>query len=269
MYLSLDSSGTCVHMYMVIKTILIARSAYDSTCSKLKCRVISPFKISLPYFPDYKPRLFFKNFKVEAYIVVQLICGRFQKTTHYTLHATACLDQHLITISSPTVLHNHWLSLQPCGHPSPALCVSLSLSVYAWCLIPMAVNCTVVRGSCLLHAPAEHGKTPAWSPLLSTQLWPPGGSSDIDQWGLMHHDGLWPTHVTQLTHFLGHTPDVSAWLGIKLLHHRRLFPTLLSLRVEFSGPRRSCLAALLPIFSSRVCIQGHSYMQGNNRRWCD
>jgi len=27
---------------------------------------------------------------------------------NHTLHATACLDQHLITISSPTVLHNHW-----------------------------------------------------------------------------------------------------------------------------------------------------------------
>jgi len=76
------------------------------------------------------------------------MCGRFQKTTHYTLHAMACLDQHLITISSPTVLHNHWLSLQPCGHPSPArrLSLSLSLSVYAWCLIPVAVNCTAVRG---------------------------------------------------------------------------------------------------------------------------
>jgi len=33
---------------------------------------------------DYKPRLFFKNFRVAAYIAVQLMCGRFQKTTHYT-----------------------------------------------------------------------------------------------------------------------------------------------------------------------------------------
>ena len=70
---------------------------------------------------------FKKNFRVAAYIVVRLMCGCFQKTKHYTLHATACLDQHLITISSPTVLHNHWLSLQPCGHPSPARRVSLSL----------------------------------------------------------------------------------------------------------------------------------------------
>ena len=53
----------------------------------------------------------------------------FPKTTHHTPHAMACLDQHLITISSPTVLRNHWLSLQPCGHPSPARRVSLSLSV--------------------------------------------------------------------------------------------------------------------------------------------
>jgi len=61
----------------------------------------------LPYFPVYKPRLFKKKFTVAAYIAVRLMCGRFQKTTHYTLHAAACLDQHLITISSPTVLHNH------------------------------------------------------------------------------------------------------------------------------------------------------------------
>jgi len=45
-----------------------------------------------------------------------------------------------------------------------------------------------------------------------------------------------------------------SWLGIKLLHHRRISPTLLSLRVVFSGPRRSHIAALLPIFSSRVIV---------------
>ena len=56
--------------------------------------------VQLPYFPDYKPRLFFKNFSVAAYIAVRLMCGRLQETT-------VCLDQHLITISSPTVLHNH------------------------------------------------------------------------------------------------------------------------------------------------------------------
>jgi len=111
--------------------------------------------------------------------MVRLISGRFQKNTHYTLHSMACQDQHLITISSPTVLRNHWLSLQPCGHPSPARHLSLSLSVYAWCLIPMAVNCTAVHGGHLLHALAERGKTPAWSPVLGTQIWPPGGSSDI------------------------------------------------------------------------------------------
>ena len=184
------------------------------------------------------------------------MCRRFQKTTHYTLHAlhaTACLDQHLITISSPTVLHNHWMSLQPCGHPSPACRVSLSL-------------CLSVR-VCghLLHAPAEHGKTPAWRPVLSTQLWPPGGSIDITKLNasrrtLTHTSHNWPTSWGTLP---------MSWLGIKLLHHRRLSPTLLSLRVEFSGPRRSCLATLLPIFSSRVCIRGRSYVQGNNRRGCD
>ena len=88
------------------------------------------------------------------------MCGRFQKTMHYTLHATACLNQHLITISSPTVLP---ITDSLCSHvatpPPPA--VSLSLSVYAWCLIPVAVNCTAVHGGRLLHTPAERGKTPA------------------------------------------------------------------------------------------------------------
>jgi len=96
----------------------------------------------LPYFPDYKPRLFFKNFRVAAYIPVRLMCGRFQKTTYYTLHATACLDQHLITISSPAVLHNHWLihwlTVQPCSHLSPARRLSLSVCV----CVDAAVYCT-------------------------------------------------------------------------------------------------------------------------------
>jgi len=125
------------------------------------------------------------------------MCRRFQETTHYTLHATACLDQHLITISSPTVLHNHWLSLQLCGHPSPArrvsLSLSLTLSVYAWCLIPMTVNCTAVRGGRLLHAPAERGKTPAWNPVLGTQSGPQvavvisrSGRLNASRWTLTH-----------------------------------------------------------------------------------
>ena len=53
----------------------------------------------------------------------------FPKTTHHTPHAMACLDQHLITISSPTVLHNHCLcchvaTLPPAPRPP---CLSLSL----------------------------------------------------------------------------------------------------------------------------------------------
>jgi len=69
------------------------------------------------------------------------MCGCFQKTTHYTRHAAACLDQHLITISSPAVLHNHWLPLQPCGHPSPGRRVSLSLSL-----------CLCMRGRVVSHS---------------------------------------------------------------------------------------------------------------------
>ena len=65
----------------------------------------------VPYFPDYKPRLFKKNFRVAAYIPVRLMCGRFQKNTHYTLTARygvprSALDHDQRTHSS-TVLHNH------------------------------------------------------------------------------------------------------------------------------------------------------------------
>jgi len=101
-----------------------------------------PIVFQLPYFPDYKPRLFFENFRVAAYIAVQLMCGRFQKTTHYTLHATACLDQHLITINSSTVVQCSTITDCLCSRvatpPPPAVSLSLSLSlslclsVYAW-----------------------------------------------------------------------------------------------------------------------------------------
>ena len=178
------------------------------------------------------------------------MCGRFQKTTHYTLHATACLDQHLITINSPTVVQCSTITDTDClcsrvaTPPPPAVSLSLSLSL-----------CLSMRGrGRLLHALAERGKTPAWCPVLSTQLWPPDARRTL-------------THTR-------HTIDRlrgahSRCLGVKLVHHRRLSPTLLSLRVVFSGPRRARLAALLPIFSSRVCIRGRSYVQGNNRRGCD
>jgi len=73
----------------------------DFLVAKVNCW---SYVFSIPYFPVYKPRLFFKNFRVAAYIPVRFMCGRYQKTTHYTLHATACLDQHLITINSPDSL---------------------------------------------------------------------------------------------------------------------------------------------------------------------
>jgi len=142
------------------------------------------------------------------------MCRRFQKpcTTHCTLRRA------LISTWSRSA-HPQYSTITDClcsrvatpPPPAVSLSLSLSLSMYAWCLIPMAVNCTATPGGRLLHAPAERGKTPAWSPVLSTQLWPPGGSSDIEIRGLMCHAGLWPTHVTQLTHFVGHTPDVLAW----------------------------------------------------------
>jgi len=103
------------------------------------------------------------------------MCGRFQETTYYALHATACLDQHLITISSPTVLQSLIVSAAvwpPLPRP-PSLSLSLSLSVR------------------LLHAPAERGKTPAWSPVLSKQSSGPQVAVVISrQQGLMRHAGL-------------------------------------------------------------------------------
>jgi len=83
---------------------------------------------------------------------------------NHALHTARCgvprsaLDHDQLT-------HNTSQSLTVSAAVSPPLprppSLSLSLSVNAWCLIPVAVNCTVVRGGRLLHAPAERGKTPA------------------------------------------------------------------------------------------------------------
>ena len=135
-------------------------------------------------------RNFFKNSGVAAYIAVRLMCGRFQETTHYTLHATACLYQHLITINSPTVLQSitDSLSSQPCGHTFPACCFSLSLSFSDCVSVDAAVYCTH-RQSVGKRPP----DIPCWARSSAPQM----------------HAGLWPIHVTQLTHFVGHT--VLAW----------------------------------------------------------
>jgi len=82
------------------------------------------------------------------------MCGRFQKnhalhTARYSVPRSA-LDHDQLTHCTPQ---------------------SLTVSAAVWPSLPAR------RVS--LHAPAEHGKTPAWSAVLSMQLWPPGGSSDI------------------------------------------------------------------------------------------
>jgi len=116
----------------------------------------------IPYFPDYKLRLFVKNFRVAAYIAVRLMCGRFQKK--HALHPAcysvprSALDHNQLTHSTPQSLTVSAAVWPPLPRPP---CLSLSLFVYAWFLIPVAVNCTAVRGGRLLHAPAERGKTPA------------------------------------------------------------------------------------------------------------
>jgi len=70
---------------------------------------------------------FFKNFTVAAYIAVRLMCGRFQKTMHYTLHATACLDQHLSRSAHPQYSTiNDCLCSRVATPPRPP-CLSLSL----------------------------------------------------------------------------------------------------------------------------------------------
>ena len=60
------------------------------------------------------------------------MCGRFNKTMHYTLHATACLYQHLdhdqLTHSTPQSLTVSAAVWPPLPRP-PCLSVSLSLSM--------------------------------------------------------------------------------------------------------------------------------------------
>jgi len=207
--------------------------------------------VGLPYFPDYKPRLFFKNFRVAAYIPVRLMCGRFQKprTIHCTLRrawiSTWSRSAHP-QYSTITDWFTDCLCSRVATPPPPAMSLSLSL-----CL------CMRGRGR-LLHAPAERGKTPAAHRMSRAEhaALAPWRTPDFDP----HTSHNWPTSWGTLR---------MSWLGIKLLHHRRLSPTLLSPCLVFSGPRQSRLAALLPIFSSRVCIQGRTYMQGNNRRGSD
>ena len=109
------------------------------------------------------------------------MCGRFQETTYYALHATACLDQHLITISSPTVLQSLIVSAAvwpPLPRP-PCLSLSLSLSVY----------CT--------HRQSV-GKLPPEVPCWARSSVPQVAVVISRQRGLMRHA-------------MGHTPDVLAW----------------------------------------------------------
>jgi len=88
---------------------------------------------------------------------------------NHALH-TACygmprsaLDHDQLTHSTPQSLNVSAAVWPPLPRPP---CLSLSVSLVRVC-------------SRLLHAPAERGKTPTRRPMLSTQLWPPGGSIDI------------------------------------------------------------------------------------------
>jgi len=115
-----------------------------------------------PYFPAYKPRLFFRKFHGSGLYSGAAYVRTFPK--YHTLHTARCgmprsaLDHDQLTHSTPQSLTVSAAVWPPLPRPP---CLSLSLSVYAWCLIPVAVNCTAVCGVCLLHTPAEHGKTPA------------------------------------------------------------------------------------------------------------
>jgi len=96
--------------------------------------------LNITVFSGLWAATFFKNFRVAA-IVVRLM---WDVSKNHALHTAryGVPDQHLITISSPTVLRNHWLSLQPCGHPSPARRLSLSLSLSVCVCVDAAVYCT-------------------------------------------------------------------------------------------------------------------------------
>jgi len=79
-------------------------------------------------------------------------------------------DQHThSTLQSLTVSAAVW---PPLPAHRVSLSLSLSLSVYAWCLIPTAVNCTAVPGGRLLHTPAERGKTPTCRLVLARSSGP-------------------------------------------------------------------------------------------------
>jgi len=128
---------------MVLQWLVIMFASFDRFCkTNRKTQVVNSdgygtINITLyRIFRTISCDFFFQNFRVAAYIVVQLTGGCFQKTTHYILHTAACLDHHLIKICSPTVLRNHCLCSRVATPPPPA--VSLSLSVYVWCLIPVA-----------------------------------------------------------------------------------------------------------------------------------
>ena len=123
---------------MVLQWLVIMFASFDRFCkTNRKTQVVNSdgygtINITLyRIFRTISCDFFFQNFRVAAYIAVQLTGGCFQKTTHYILHTAACLDHHLIKICSPTVLRNHCLcSRVATPPPPPSLSLSLCLCMH-------------------------------------------------------------------------------------------------------------------------------------------
>ena len=130
-------------------------------------------------------------------------------TARYGVPRSALVHDQLTRSTPQSVTVSDWFIDCLCSRvatpPPPAVSLSLSLSVCV--CVDAAVYCTH-RQSVGKRPPV----VPCWA--LSTQLWPPDARRTL-------------THTRHtIAHLMGHTP--MSWLGIKLLHHRRLSPTLLS-----------------------------------------
>ena len=113
----------------------------------------------LPYLPDYKPQLFFQKFQGSGLYSGATYVRTFPR--NHALHTArygvprSALDHDQLTHSAPQSL-----SLQSCGHPSPARRVSLSLCP---CMRPSTARTGRAWENSRLKSRAEHAAlSPRW-----------------------------------------------------------------------------------------------------------